>query len=74
VQHFSFHDPFVFLLHSNTDRLFALWQLAPGQEWRLDPNRVYGSAGSAPAIVSNLERGRAVKGCGPGRPRTINSL
>ena len=28
-QHISFRDPFVFLLHSNVDRLFALWQLQP---------------------------------------------
>jgi len=40
--HTSFRDPFVFLLHSNVDRLFALWQTAPGREWRLDPARVYG--------------------------------
>ena len=40
--HQSFEDPFVFLLHSNVDRLFAMWQTQPGQEWRLDPNQVYG--------------------------------
>ena len=47
-EHYSFHDPFVFLLHSNVDRLWAMWQTAPGQGWRLDPNLTYGSAGSAP--------------------------
>ena len=36
--HASFRDPFVFLLHSNVDRLFALWQTQPGKEWRLDPD------------------------------------
>ena len=41
--HRSFRDPFVFLLHSNVDRLFALWQLQPGHAERLDPERVYGS-------------------------------
>jgi hypothetical protein len=41
--HISFRDPFVFLLHSNVDRLFARWQLEPGNRWRLDPNLVYGS-------------------------------
>jgi hypothetical protein len=41
--HRSFRDPFVFLIHSNVDRLFALWQLQPGHEERLDPERVYGS-------------------------------
>ena len=34
--HFSFHDPFVFLLHSNLDRLWATWQRAPGHPERLD--------------------------------------
>jgi Common central domain of tyrosinase len=41
--HTSFRDPFVFLLHSNVDRLFALWQLQPDQEWRLNPDLVYGA-------------------------------
>ena len=68
LAHFSFHDPFVFLLHSNTDRLFALWQLAPGREWRLDPDRVYGRAGSAPAIVSNLEPWAGGEGLRPWAP------
>jgi len=41
-QHQAFEDPFVFLLHSNVDRLFAMWQTRPGHEWRLDPDQVYG--------------------------------
>ena len=41
--HYSFHDPFVFLLHSNVDRLWATWQAQPGYEWRLDPLAVYGA-------------------------------
>jgi hypothetical protein len=41
--HTSFRDPFVFLLHSNVDRLFALWQLRPGHSERLDPTKVYGN-------------------------------
>lgn len=40
--HTAFEDPFVFLLHSNVDRLFAMWQTMPGEEWRLDPDQVYG--------------------------------
>jgi Common central domain of tyrosinase/von Willebrand factor type A domain len=40
--HTAFEDPFVFLLHSNVDRLFAMWQTVPGQDWRLDPDQVYG--------------------------------
>jgi Common central domain of tyrosinase len=34
--HFSFHDPFVFLLHANLDRLWATWQRAVGHPERLD--------------------------------------
>lgn len=33
LEHYSFHDPFVFLLHSNVDRLLAAWQRVPGQGW-----------------------------------------
>jgi Common central domain of tyrosinase len=39
--HLSFRDPFVFLLHSNVDRLFALWQFARGHRERLNPDLVY---------------------------------
>ena len=42
AQHQAFEDPFVFLLHSNVDRLFAMWQTRAGQDWRLDPDQVYG--------------------------------
>ena len=41
----SFRDPFVFLLHSNVDRLYAMWQTAPGHADRLDANTVYGTDG-----------------------------
>jgi hypothetical protein len=41
--HTSFRDPFVFLLHSNVDRLFALWQLQSGHLDRVDPAQVYGT-------------------------------
>ena len=40
--HFSFHDPFVFLLHSNVDRIWARWQTMQENEWRLDPDKIYG--------------------------------
>ncbi|MER5205503.1 tyrosinase family protein [Streptomyces sp. NPDC002825] len=39
--HTSFRDPFVFLLHSNVDRLFAMWQYEDPAT-RLDPATVYG--------------------------------
>lgn len=42
-QHVSFRDPFVFLLHSNVDRLFARWQTQPGHPERTDPALMYGS-------------------------------
>jgi Common central domain of tyrosinase/von Willebrand factor type A domain len=41
--HTSFRDPFVFLLHSNIDRLFAQWQLRANVDDRVDPDLVYGS-------------------------------
>jgi hypothetical protein len=40
--HQAFNDPMVFLLHANVDRLYAMWQCQPGQEWRLDVTQVYG--------------------------------
>ena len=55
VSHYSFHDPFVFLLHSNVDRLWARWQRDPNNAWRLDPTRTYGIRGSASSINSALE-------------------
>jgi hypothetical protein len=54
-QHISFRDPFVFLLHSNVDRLFALWQTQPGIPQRLDPNLVYGPESDDPGLNSNVE-------------------
>lgn len=44
----SFEDPFVYLLHSNVDRLWASWQLRADYvgrnetSFRLDPDYVYG--------------------------------
>jgi hypothetical protein len=57
-QHFSFRDPFVFLLHSDVDRLFALWQTDPAHPERLDPNYVYGSESNlnvpVGAVIQNV--------------------
>ncbi|MGA8576054.1 MAG: tyrosinase family protein [Candidatus Cybelea sp.] len=40
--HLSFRDPFVFFLHSNIDRLWAMWQRQPGfAAQRLDPAQLY---------------------------------
>lgn len=54
-QHISFRDPFVFLLHSNVDRLFAVWQTQPGAPQRVDPNFVYGPESGDPRLNSNIE-------------------
>lgn len=50
--HTSFRDPFVFLVHSNVDRLFAAWQLVKENEWRLDPQEVYGPEAGSVALGS----------------------
>ena len=52
--HISFRDPFVFLLHSNVDRLFALWQTDPAYPERLDPDTVYGSERGDPGLNGNI--------------------
>jgi hypothetical protein len=49
--HDAFRDPFVFLLHSNVDRIYARWQLDPMHPERLDPNTVYGSEGNTDVDV-----------------------
>jgi ribulose bisphosphate carboxylase small subunit len=54
-QHISFRDPFVFLLHSNVDRLFAFWQTQPDHPERLDPEFVYGPESNNPALNGNVE-------------------
>ncbi|MGV8910901.1 MAG: tyrosinase family protein, partial [Propionicimonas sp.] len=51
--HLSFRDPFVFLLHSNADRLFAMWQTQAGHLDRLAPATVYGSDGVSPSALDN---------------------
>jgi hypothetical protein len=53
--HTAFRDPFVFLLHSNVDRLFAMWQTSPGHAERLDPDQVYGSETNDSEILEDLE-------------------
>jgi len=55
AQHQAFEDPFVFLLHSNVDRLFAMWQAQPGREWRLDPDQVYGDQSETTGPKSILD-------------------
>jgi hypothetical protein len=78
--HLSFRDPFVFLLHSNVDRLWAMWQTQPGKAWRLDPNLAYTDGvdpshgyGNDPSINAPLqpwagENGWQMNGHWPVRP------
>jgi hypothetical protein len=66
--HTAFEDPFVFLLHSNVDRLWASWQRAPGQAWRLDPGQVYGIETADPAILEHMEPWAGVSGLRPWAP------
>lgn len=53
--HTSFRDPFVFLLHSNVDRLFARWQTDPANPARLVPSTVYGSESGDAGLNGNIE-------------------
>jgi hypothetical protein len=52
--HISFRDPFVFLLHSNVDRLFARWQTDPAHPERLIPSTVYGSESGDAELNGNI--------------------
>jgi hypothetical protein len=66
--HTAFEDPFVFLLHSNVDRLWAMWQKDPRFPWRLDPNRVYGAEASSIQITENMEPWAGGSGIRPWAP------
>lgn len=52
--HTSFRDPLVFLLHSNVDRLWAMWQTQPGHSGRLDPDHAYDPLSMDPEILALL--------------------
>jgi len=51
--HYSFHDPFVFLLHSNLDRLWAKWQTDPAHPERLESATAY--SGVSPDDLNYLQ-------------------
>lgn len=54
-QHISFRDPFVFLLHSNVDRLFARWQTDLAHPERLESATLYGSESGDAGLNGNIE-------------------
>src|SRR5258708_4238615 len=60
--HFSSHDPFVFPLPSNMDRLWAMGQA--GHPDRYAPATAYGAAGGAASL--NTEGQPRAGGAGPG--------
>jgi hypothetical protein len=68
--HFSFHDPIVFLLHSNLDRLWAEWQTDPAHPERLLPGTAYGGDSAAPSINEDIQpwAGDVGTGATPLRP------
>lgn len=66
--HYSFHDPFVFLLHSNVDRLYAMWQTQPGETWRLDPAQVYGLEAASGSLLDDVEPWSGGQGLRPWAP------
>jgi len=69
--HSAFEDPFVFLLHSNVDRIWAMWQTVPGKSYRLDPRLTYGIETDDALITEFMEPwagGRAMTPWNPAEP------
>jgi Common central domain of tyrosinase/von Willebrand factor type A domain len=52
--HNAFRDPFVFLLHSNLDRIYAQWQTDPMHFERLVESTVYGAESNLDVPVPDL--------------------
>jgi len=57
--HHAFRDPFVFLLHSNVDRIYAQWQTDPRHPERLDQSTLYGAESNldvpTPDLLGNIQ-------------------
>lgn len=49
--HHAFRDPFVYLLHSNVDRIYAQWQTDPNHTERLEIQNVYGAESNADVVI-----------------------
>jgi len=67
--HTSFRDPFVFLLHSNIDRLFAAWQRQQGHPERLDPAQLYKAQSTNHDGYENTKGGDRTTIDPPGMPQ-----
>jgi hypothetical protein len=52
--HDAFRDPFVFLLHSNIDRIYAQWQTDPAHPERLSEATIYGTESNLDVPVPDL--------------------
>jgi hypothetical protein len=52
--HDAFRDPFVFLIHSNVDRIYAQWQTDPLHTERLEEITVYGAESNLDVPVDDL--------------------
>jgi hypothetical protein len=50
----AFRDPYVFLLHSNIDRIYAQWQTDPAHPERLNESTVYGAESNLDVPVPDL--------------------
>jgi hypothetical protein len=55
--HTSFRDVVAFVLHSNLDRIWAMWQRDPAHPQRLDPAHVYDYAPNEWGVGVDPERG-----------------